>query len=59
MAKSTKNKPKIEHYHLHKDQPEKLQFEIYSLSEYLALISISIQNFPSFHLLNSYIYKHF
>ena len=33
MAKS---KPKIEQYHLHKDQPEKLQFEIYSLSDYLA-----------------------
>lgn len=32
MAKS---KPKIEQYHLHKDQPEKLQFEIYSLSDYL------------------------
>ncbi|MBC5839768.1 AraC family transcriptional regulator [Flavobacterium muglaense] len=30
-----KNKPKIEQYHLHKDQPEKLQFEIYSLSDYL------------------------
>lgn len=35
MAKQTKNKPKIEHYHLHKDQPEKLQFEIYSLNDYL------------------------
>ncbi|MBS1737919.1 MAG: helix-turn-helix domain-containing protein [Bacteroidetes bacterium] len=32
MAKS---KPKIEQYHLHKDQPEKLQFEIHSLSDYL------------------------
>lgn len=35
MAKLTKSKPKIEQYHLHKDQPEKLQFEIYSLNEYL------------------------
>lgn len=30
-----KSKPKIEQYHLHKDQPEKLQFEIYSLNDYL------------------------
>lgn len=36
MAKLTKSKAKIEQYHLHKDQPEKLQFEIYSLKEYLA-----------------------
>ena len=35
MAKQTKKKPKIEQYHLHKDQPEKLQFEIYSLIDYL------------------------
>jgi AraC family transcriptional regulator, transcriptional activator of pobA len=36
MAKLTKNKTKIERYHLHKDQPEKLQFEINSLKDYLA-----------------------
>jgi hypothetical protein len=30
-----KSKDKIEQYHLHKDQPEKLQFEIYSLKDYL------------------------
>jgi len=30
-----KSKPKIEQYHLHKDQPERLQFEIYSLHDYL------------------------
>ncbi len=35
MAKLTKSKTKIEQYHLHKDQPEKLQFEIYSLNDYL------------------------
>lgn len=35
MAKQTKSKPKIEQYHLHKNQPEKLQFEIYSLNDYL------------------------
>jgi AraC family transcriptional regulator, transcriptional activator of pobA len=32
----TKSNHKIERYHLHKDQPEKLQFAIYSLSDYLA-----------------------
>ncbi len=32
----TKQKIKIEEYHLHKDQPEKRQFEIFSLREYLA-----------------------
>jgi AraC family transcriptional regulator, transcriptional activator of pobA len=31
-----KNNHRIERYHLHKDQPEKLQFAIYSLSDYLA-----------------------
>ena len=31
----TKSKSKIEQYHLHKDQPERLQFEIYSLNDYL------------------------
>ncbi|MBC6112900.1 AraC family transcriptional regulator [Pedobacter fastidiosus] len=31
-----KNSRIISHYHLHKDQPEKLQFEIYSLNDYLA-----------------------
>ncbi len=36
MAKLTKIKTKIEQYHLHKDQPEKLQFEIYSLQDYLS-----------------------
>jgi AraC family transcriptional regulator, transcriptional activator of pobA len=35
MALPIKSKTKIEQYHLHKDQPEKLQFEIYSLNEYL------------------------
>lgn len=29
------NKDIIQHYHLHKDSPEKLQFGIYSLSDYL------------------------
>lgn len=35
MATPKKGKLKIEQYHLHKDQPEKLQFEIYSLHDYL------------------------
>lgn len=30
------NKTKIQKYHLHKDEPDKLQFEIYPLQEYLA-----------------------
>jgi mannose-6-phosphate isomerase-like protein (cupin superfamily) len=33
-------KQKIEEYHLHKDHPEKRQFEIFSLKEYIA------DNFP-------------
>ncbi|MEO7991604.1 MAG: helix-turn-helix transcriptional regulator [Chryseolinea sp.] len=36
----TKGKTKIEQYHLHKDQPEKLQFDIYSLCDYLTKNSI-------------------
>jgi AraC family transcriptional regulator, transcriptional activator of pobA len=35
MVTPTKSKLKIEQYHLHKDHPEKLQFEIYSLHDYL------------------------
>ena len=31
-----KSEPKIEQYHLHKSKPEKLQFEIYDLVDYLA-----------------------
>ncbi len=30
-----KNEAKIEQYHLHKSNPEKLQFEIYDLADYL------------------------
>lgn len=33
----TKNQTEIEQYHLHRDQPEKLQFAIYSLFDYLAI----------------------
>jgi len=33
---STKSKSHIEQYHLHKDHPEELQFEIYPLADYLA-----------------------
>lgn len=29
-------RPKIEQFHLHKDQPKKLQFELFSLNEYLS-----------------------
>lgn len=36
----TKSKTKIERYHLHKDQPEKLQFDIYPLFDYLTKNSI-------------------
>jgi AraC-like DNA-binding protein len=35
MTRLTKSKTKIELYHLHKDQPEKLQFDIYPLFDYL------------------------
>ena len=35
MKTENTNKPKIKKYHLHKDEPDKLQFEIYPLSEYL------------------------
>jgi mannose-6-phosphate isomerase-like protein (cupin superfamily) len=44
----TKNKKKIEEYHLHKDQPEKLQFDIFSLNEYLKE-SIGLVNKPHIH----------
>ena len=43
-----KNKTKIEEYHLHKDQPEKLQFDIFSLNEYLK-DSIGLVNKPHIH----------
>lgn len=43
-----KDKPIIEEYHLHKDQPEKLQFEIFSLNEYLKN-SIGLANNPHIH----------
>lgn len=36
MGISSKHKSSIEQYHLHKDHPEELQFEIYCLKEYLA-----------------------
>jgi len=36
MAISRANKTKIQQYHLHKDHPEELQFEIYCLNDYLA-----------------------
>ena len=48
MAKPTKSKLKIEQYHLHKDKPEKLQFEIYSLHQYLAK-NIGHTDKPHFH----------
>lgn len=35
MAKLVQKKSDIEQYHLHKGQPERLQFEIYALQEYL------------------------
>ena len=36
MTVPTKHKTGIKRYHLHKDHPEKLQFEIFCLSDYLA-----------------------
>ena len=35
MIASSNNSTKIEKYHLHKDEPDKLQFEIYPLEDYL------------------------
>lgn len=35
MAKLKSEEIEIEQYHLHKDEPDKLQFEIYSLKEFL------------------------
>lgn len=35
MRTESANKTKIRKYHLHKDEPDKLQFEIYPLNEYL------------------------
>ncbi len=35
MATTKRNKTDVRQYHLHKDQPEKLQFEIYFLNDYL------------------------
>jgi len=45
---STSKNNKIEQYHLHKDQPEKIQFELYSLDEYLKE-SDSCANEPHIH----------
>ncbi|AUP80746.1 helix-turn-helix domain-containing protein [Flavivirga eckloniae] len=40
MKKGTTN---IEQYHLHKDHPEKLQFEVYNLSDYLETSGVHAQ----------------
>ncbi len=36
MTTASRNKTEIKQYHLHKGHPEKLQFEIYCLNDYLA-----------------------
>ena len=48
MTRLTKSKAKIEQYHLHKDQPEKLQFDIYPLFDYLTKNSIHARK-PHIH----------